>query len=325
MNSDSNSSQLIKRQNILFENKSGDITNYVNPIVKAMEYLKNSPDCFSNIVHPDASKNKIIERNYIISLAYSLGLLSNHCQRINKIINGEVLKKIQCDNNIKDDICRIYNISHPKSKTEINNIMFIPDLLIHDSNESNLTQEKFQHLVLEAKTTANLSQYQFAWDFCKLNLYQKYLNFRNAVYLIVNTDSEKIKNHLDAYLDKYPNTISENGKLYFLIQKRISSDIEIWEFKKNIIIMENEFGELKGKFSSVPDTTERDKLLNDMRSNLKMRIHAMSLNVDEYNLNSEKVEDLYKIDGDLKQLNSSKILTKIGEEYRNNHNITNND
>ncbi len=97
--------------------------------------------------------------------------------------------------------------------------------VIHKCLERENHHPEHQCFIVETKTSKSLSQDEFSWDVFKLHGYISQLDYKNAVYIIINTDKSKVENKLNKYIDEYVDNLflwSEkaiNGRLLFFIQK----------------------------------------------------------------------------------------------------------
>ena len=188
-----------------------------------------------NILEDEDELTKIYERNYIISLAYKVGQRNVCYEDFNCLVNGEILKIIDTDKNIIDTWKKLKD----PSPNIIDHLQCYPDFVFHESNNPNSTISEYQHLILEAKTSKNLSSKDFCKDFFKLNLYIEKLNFRSAVYLLINTQKSTVEKFINEYIKEYGFISTANGKIYFLIQENLKSDIKLYSFDKEIKVEAN--------------------------------------------------------------------------------------
>lgn len=210
---------------------------YVQICYDAMCQLKKDPNFVSALEINDNNDyleykdelTKIYERNYIISLAYKVGQRNVSCEDFNCLVNGETLKIIDSETtkNITDAWKKLKDL-HPG--TYIDKIQCYPDFVFHKSNNCDSKDSEKQHLILEAKTTKSLTLKDFCKDFFKLNLYIDKLHYRNAVYLLINTEKSKVEDFIDVYIKEYGFISNAKGKIYFLVQENMDSEIEILKF-----------------------------------------------------------------------------------------------
>lgn len=144
--------------------------------------------------HDDAP---VLERNYVLSMVFQLGKNTGKDSNfgINVFPSGENNKQIDLNlQEIGETYKDLYekDLRHP--------LEFIPDLVIHTSHDKRAKDSNGQCVILEAKTTNTLSKVAFFKDFFKLNVYLCSLNYENAIYLIVNTEKDKIENLIKLYL-----------------------------------------------------------------------------------------------------------------------------
>lgn len=211
------------------------IDPYVMICYDAMCQLRKAPNFISaletnenNILEDEDELTKIYERNYIISLSYKVGLIN---EDFNCLVNGETLKII--DTKTTKEITDAYKkLKGINPETHIDKIQCFPDFIFHESNNPNSIKIENQHLILEAKTSKNLSSKDFCKDFFKLNLYIEKLNFRNAVYLLINTRKSQVKKFINDYIKEYNFISTAEGNIYFLIQEKISEEVMIYIFDK---------------------------------------------------------------------------------------------
>ncbi len=179
--------------------------------------------------------DKIYERNYMLTFAYLMGQKSGGIQSTyeflsQKLVNGEVNKYIYLDPS--DEAFESRN--QLKSGREY----FCPDFLIHSSHDNSGDNYEGQYMIMEAKTTCNLKQEAFDWDFFKLNLYVEKLNFDTAIFLIVNTSytdvAEMVNNYRYWHSDKLDPTKREIHNnviphIFFLIQGNVKEQPKIYK------------------------------------------------------------------------------------------------
>lgn len=180
----------------------------------------------------DLSENetwrKIYERNVIINLAFQYGsFLHDKLKNVPLLLSGEVVKEFILDNSM---IKQTYEFIKEEEMPE--RIKVYPDFLIHTSHNSGFDIEG-QRLIMEAKSTTRLPYKDFNWDFFKLNLYVKYLNFNRAIYLIVGLDQEKVQKRINNYVENKLFLAEEIEKLFFFIRKDVKSSVSVYKLKEN--------------------------------------------------------------------------------------------
>lgn len=177
------------------------------------------------------------ERNIMMNLLFrygcSIAQKSIH-QDHSFIIGGDMVKFLSVSNELDQDIIESYNNIHKRGKRKLvfkdgsAELSVSPDIVIHTSNESASNEPKYQHLILEAKTTKTLSMTAFFWDFLKLNIYKKKLGFRHLVYYIFGTSNEKIATYLDEYYKRglYKEYAQD---ILFVIQPTLKDNVSIYK------------------------------------------------------------------------------------------------
>ena len=175
----------------------------------------------------------ISEQNYMISFAYLLG-----CELKDKehLYGGELKKILSvCHNKkIKALAERI------KRSCNDDNVIAKPDFVIHDCLERENLHPVHQCFIVETKTIKGLSQDDFSWDIFKLYGYISQLGYKNAVYILINSDKSTIENKLKKYISEYVKDLSswkekaENGSLLFFIQKDKDSGPEAYQVQMTI-------------------------------------------------------------------------------------------
>lgn len=199
-----------------FENES----IYVKKCFTAMRTLAVNPQMVQNV---DDSDKTILERNYILSMVYNMGMVDFLHEKTDFnfasnafFVGGETNKYISLtDRNVKET-CEDLKFAVNENRIEV-----IPDIVIHDSYDplAGKTGEG-QLLALEVKTTKRLGQYYFMRDFFKLNLYLAGLHFQNAVFLVINKSASTIDDFIKVYNNKkYYQYIDVKSKLRLFIQE----------------------------------------------------------------------------------------------------------
>lgn len=181
-----------------YENES----DYVKMCFSAMKMLAGNSNIVKNC---DSENSSVVERNYVLSLVYSMGKsdflrgsISFKFDSSLYFVGGETIKLISPNDIKMEQTRKALNFSLKCNKIEV-----IPDLVIHNShNPKSGESQKGQFLVLEAKTTKRLGEYYFMRDLFKLNLYLSRLNFQNAVSLVINKPARIIDGYIETYRDK---------------------------------------------------------------------------------------------------------------------------
>lgn len=177
----------------------------------------------------DDSWGHIYERNFIINLAYQygkkLGLSEVNNDASINLISGEIAKHIDVPPNFKEKIKEL------KNSDSVENITVFPDFVLHNSYNISEAVDG-QHLILEAKSKSTLTKVEFEWDFIKLLLYVKRLNFSNAIYLIIGVKSDVISDYLNNLHDE-PEIFAEGehdiNKIRFIIKESITDAPKIYK------------------------------------------------------------------------------------------------
>lgn len=167
--------------------------------------------------------NNIDEQNYVIALA---GAIEGEIGKTKFLLGGEVRKEISTSNQYVQDL-----IARLKKKDEYNepDATVKPDYVIHYSVKREDINEEKQKLVIEAKTTKQLTQDPFSWDLYKLMSYVNELKYESAIYLILNTRKEKVEELLEGYRKQnLPIIRIPEERLFFFIQENIESSPEIY-------------------------------------------------------------------------------------------------
>ena len=109
-----------------------------------------------------------------------------------------------------------------------------PDLVIHENNKKADLDERKQLLIIEAKTSKYISDYNFCRDFFKLNVYIEYLSFQKAIYLILGNTAEYVDKKIKNYIENYKYQVTGySDKLYFVIQEKLNGDVELYQFNND--------------------------------------------------------------------------------------------
>lgn len=214
---------------------------YVAICFDAMKEISLSLEMICNLKKDgnevEGDLSQIYERNYIISLAV---LLAQKQMKLDTIgltgfINGEVAKQLSLAGTfIKDKYIEIRKNIDRHYKGNKKEIFVLPDLLIHESHsyEKKYLDERYQHVVIEAKTNRIKRKELFHLDLLKLNYYLETLHYADAIYVILGTPVDII----DTYLGEYINNVKyyteeKKGNLYFFIQEKLKSEPSIFLIK----------------------------------------------------------------------------------------------
>ena len=162
---------------------------------------------------------KIDEQNYVIELASSIGEKTGPTEFL---LGGELRKQITTSNKaVQDLIVRLRKVSEDDN---LSDVTVKPDYAIHYSVKHENLSEETQKLIIEAKTTNQLTQDPFCWDLYKLMAYVDELSFQTAVFLILNTDKSRVETLLAGYkIQGLPVINVPRGHLLFFIQDTIES------------------------------------------------------------------------------------------------------
>ena len=207
--------------NYLNEIEEEDMAPQVCVLFKAMNEIGQNPKL---VTDTDNSNNIVIERNYAISLAYQLGRFS-----IDKsdffpfsetvLIGGDLNKYI--DANIKEIVssCRDLDFKIKDNRFEV-----LPDIIVHESHNPNSVKQDGQYLAVDIKSREYLGIVPFEKDFFKLNCYLTSLNYKYAIYMILNTNKTRVNERIKQYIDSHLFVIKERlNDLLFFIQDDIYS------------------------------------------------------------------------------------------------------
>jgi len=175
----------------------------------------------------------ISEQNYMISFAYLLG-----CELKEKehLYGGELKKILRVCHNKK--IIALANRLKRSCNDDI--VRVKPDFVIHKCLERENLYPEHQCFIVETKTSKDLSQDDFSWDIFKLHGYISQLNYKNAIYIIINSDKSIVENKLNMYIGEYVDNLSlwsektKNGRLLFFIQKDKDSVPEPYQVQMKI-------------------------------------------------------------------------------------------
>lgn len=189
---------------------------------QVMKYLKEHKE---RVFTEDSD---ISEQNYMISFAYLLG-----CELKDKehLYGGESEKILSVCKNRK-----IMELAERlKRSCKDDEVTVKPDFVIHKCLERKKLPPEHQCFIIEAKTSKVLSQDNFSWDIFKLHGYISQLNYKNAVYIIINSDKTTAENKLKKYICEYVEDLSswlekvKGGRLLFFIQKDKNSVPEAYQ------------------------------------------------------------------------------------------------
>lgn len=199
-----------------------DIDDYVTACFRIMSKLQ-----LNEFLQYGKNTSELYERNYIIVLTYHLGQDYSNLLK-DDAVNGELCKRIKLTSNKTRA-----TFEHLKYSNYDESVSLIPDFVIHSNDSNRKLIPKNQKLILEAKTTPNLTSKGFNWDFFKLNMYLNKLKYRNAIYLILNTSKAKIVRLLTSYFSKcYYYDKGNLDRLFFFIQENIDSTPIMYKLQK---------------------------------------------------------------------------------------------
>lgn len=174
----------------------------------------------------------INERNYVIYLSYILGSLKGGViGKYKKVLrtdflNGEIYKQIKSVANgdakiAYDNFDKLKNEKHTHNcvdRIESRDYINVrPDFVIH-TDHKNEYEFGGQKLIVEAKTTKDIDEIDFCWDFLKLNVYINEFCFQNAIYILVNSNKDIIERLLKVYKEKVNYFAHDINKLWFFVQ-----------------------------------------------------------------------------------------------------------
>jgi len=198
----------------------GNLNPQIKVLFDAMKELKHSPHKITDV---KSINNRIIERNYVCSIIYQLGKLSNSRYfpfSDSILIGGDMNKYIEANKTAIRVTGENLEFSFNGDRFEV-----IPDLIIHGSHNRDSIHGNEQFVAVEVKSTDYLGIVAFEKDFFKLNAYLTCLNYQHAIYVIVNSDKETINIRIKQYVDNNFFVISERlGDLYFFIQDSIYAE-----------------------------------------------------------------------------------------------------
>lgn len=159
----------------------------------------------------------VLERNYVLSIVFQLGKMSAN----NPDFGTNVFPSGENNKYIRTHLEEIKNTYHDLyEKYPVVSFEVIPDLVIHTSHNPKSGNSSSQFVAIEAKTTKHLGKVAFMRDFFKLNVYLCDLNYKNAIYLIVNNPKDKIENLIRHYFNnRYFYKKYDLWKLLFFIQE----------------------------------------------------------------------------------------------------------
>lgn len=198
------------------------VDDYVTACFRIMSKLQ-----LNEFLQFGKNTTELYERNYIIVFSYHLGQKYSTLLK-DDAVNGELCKKIKLTSKITRTTFERLKYSNYDEL-----VSFIPDFVIHTNDSNRKLIPDNQKLILEAKTTSNLTSKGFYWDFFKLNMYLNKLKYRNAIYLILNTSKAKIDRLLASYFSNgYYYDKGKVNQLFFFIQESINSTPMIYKFQK---------------------------------------------------------------------------------------------
>ncbi len=197
---------------------------------KAMSYLSQNWYLVADGDNEDAT---VLERNYVLSMVFHMGMHSIIEDELGMgvFLSGENTKHVDdCIDDIRKTYKKIY-----KKEIELP-LEVIPDLVIHTSHDKRSTNSNGQHVIIEAKTTKKLSKSAFFKDLFKLNTYLCRFDFDNAIYVIVNTDKNRIENLIKLYFESdcffYKDKLES---LLFFIQEGKDTSPQTYKLSAKII------------------------------------------------------------------------------------------
>ena len=137
-------------------------------------------------------------------------------------MGGELRKQITTSNKaVQDLIARLRKVSEDDN---LSDVTVKPDYAIHYSVKRENLSKETQKLVIEAKTTNKITQDLFSWDLYKLMAYVNELSFQTSVFLILNTDKNRVETLLAGYKEQgLPVLNVPKGHLLFFIQDTIDA------------------------------------------------------------------------------------------------------
>lgn len=181
----------------------------------------------------NANTKNYYERNFIISMAYELGMKRASNSNEACMVGGEVGKSIYDEVFHQSDNDKVRNTMKGLGMKET---YVFPDFIVHKSNDIESVSEENQIMIIEAKTKKNLTKKEFGRDFLKLNLYIDRLKFQEAVYLIVNQTPQQIDACIKNYIGKGYYMSEQNlDKLWFFIQDGHNEDPVIYKCEQSMI------------------------------------------------------------------------------------------
>ena len=170
----------------------------------------------------------INEWNYVIHLSYLLGKMEGGAKKKvlldTDYINGEIYKQVRSTNNSnarkaqeKFDQFKKEKDTKMSNKASKDYINVRPDFVIHQSHDVDYDY-RGQKLIIEAKTTKDLDEIDFCWDFLKLNFYVDEFKFKNALYMLVNIDRKQIIKMFNIYREKIGYYCNDMSKIWLFVQ-----------------------------------------------------------------------------------------------------------
>ena len=188
-------------------------SSFASSCFQAMTSIQGKLERMRNI------DGNIDEQNYVIELASSIGEKTGPTEFL---LGGELRKQITTSNKaVQDLITRLRKVSEDDN---LSDVTVKPDYAIHYSVKRENLSKETQKLVIEAKTTNKITQDLFSWDLYKLMAYVNELSFQTSVFLILNTDKNRVETLLGGYKEQgLPVIKVPRGHLLFFIQDTIGS------------------------------------------------------------------------------------------------------
>lgn len=208
-----------------------DKNSYASLIFNAMQQLSENWHLVTDSESDD--DKSVLERNYVISLVFQMGKNAKGYldYETNVFPSGENNKRIcRSDDEIKYTYNELYKKEFP------HRFVVIPDLVVHTSHNSNASRSNGQYVAVEVKTAKKIEKRAFLKDFFKLNNYLCDLNYKNAIYLIVNIPLTRIENLIKQYFDNnyfYKKDKLEN--LLFFTQEGRTNFPTIYKLDENYL------------------------------------------------------------------------------------------
>ena len=209
-----------------FEPESG---SYVSLCFDTMKILSEQ---WYFVADTESDDEVVLERNYIISLVFLMGKNSNGDTFGTNVFPSGENNKFIYDNlqEIKETYNNLYS-KELKGRFEV-----IPDMVIHTSHNPQSKKSVGQYVAIEAKTTKQLGKVAFYRDLFKLNVYLCSLLYKHVVYLIVNTEKDKIEKMINQYFsENFFYQKDQLDKIYFFIQKDKNSSPTAYKLSDTFI------------------------------------------------------------------------------------------